>query len=184
MMISTLNSQAFCSAAMQLFQSPPDNRGGPSFEEVVSRHDADGDGKLSIDEVSISEEAFAKADANGDGVIDQTEFDDGGNKIIGDDLRSQDEFPPMGPPPERASEPSFGEVVSRHDADGDGTLSIDELGCTEEAFAEADANGDGVIDQTEFDDGGTRSLEMTCGLRGHLAFHLNPVLVISKMLSR
>ena len=90
-MISTLNSQAFYSSAMQLFQSPPDNRGGPSFEEIVSRHDADGDGKLSIYEVNISEEAFAKADANGDGVIDQTEFDDGGNKIIGDDLRSQEQ---------------------------------------------------------------------------------------------
>lgn len=97
MTINSINSQTFYNPAMQLLQPPPDKKGGPSFEEVVSQRDANGDGKLSIDEVSISEEAFAKADANGDGVIDQTEFESGGNKIIGDDLRAQG---PSSTPPE------------------------------------------------------------------------------------
>ena len=68
---------------------PPGGGGEPSFEEVLSQWDTNGDGVLSIDELGASEEAFAEADTNSDGVIDQTEFDSGSDKIIGDDLRAQ-----------------------------------------------------------------------------------------------
>jgi len=156
MEISGVNSQAsYFTTAMQQSKGPPK---GPSFDDLLGKLDANGDDGLSIDEVSISEEAFAQADANADGVIDESEFDSGGNKIIGDDLKAQGKQPPMGPPPPQGGEPSFAEVLSQWDADGDSALSIDELGASETAFAEADSNDDGVIDQTEFDSGGNKIL--------------------------
>ncbi len=77
-------------------------KGGPSFEEVLQSKDADSDSSLSIDELDISEEAFEKADLNKDGIIDQSEFESGGNRIIGDDLHAQMSEgmqSQMGPPP-------------------------------------------------------------------------------------
>ena len=88
MEISTVNG----TMAGQRPPAPPPQaggKGGPSFEDVLQSKDADSDSSLSIDEIDISEEAFASADLNKDGIIDQSEFESGGNRIIGDDLYAQ-----------------------------------------------------------------------------------------------
>ncbi len=50
----------------------------PSLEDMINRliqdKDEDGSGGLSIDELSISEEAFAQADADGNGQLDSEEL--------------------------------------------------------------------------------------------------------------
>lgn len=155
--ISGLSSYSSALLALQQMQSTTSTTPkAPSFDDLLSNLDTNGDDGLSIDEVNISEEAFAKADANSDGIIDETEYDAGGDEIIGDDLRAQGGPPPMGSGPQPGSEPSFSEVLSQWDTNGDGTLSIDELGASEEAFGQADTNEDGVIDESEFDSGGNK----------------------------
>jgi len=86
--ISTVNGPM----AGQRPPAPPPQaggKGGPSFEEVLQSKDADSDNSLNIDEIDISEEAFDLADLNKDGIIDESEFESGGNRIIGDDLYAQ-----------------------------------------------------------------------------------------------
>ncbi len=41
----------------------------------------------------MKKEAFAQADADGDGVVDQEEFESGGSQVIGDYFRSQQPSP-------------------------------------------------------------------------------------------
>ncbi|MCP4716301.1 MAG: EF-hand domain-containing protein [Deltaproteobacteria bacterium] len=89
-------------------------RGGPSFEEVLQNKDVDGDNALSIDEISISEEAFDKADLNKDGIVDRSEFESGSDRVIGDDLfaqRPEGTQPQMGPPP-GAMQPGMGAMAT------------------------------------------------------------------------
>ena len=88
MEISTVNGPM----AGQRPSAPPPQaggKGGPSFEDVLQSKDADKDSSLSIDEIGISEEAFAAADLNMDGIIDESEFESGGDRIIGEDLYAQ-----------------------------------------------------------------------------------------------
>jgi Ca2+-binding EF-hand superfamily protein len=135
---------------------PPPGRGGQglTFSEVLSKMDADGSGTLSADELNISEEAFALADSDGDGVVTQEEFEAGGAQAIGDYLRSQ-ESQPAGT---AGQGPSFDELLARLDADGNGTLNVDELDVSSEVFAEADTDGDGEVSREEFENGGAQAI--------------------------
>lgn len=166
--ISTVNGPM----AGQRPPAPPPQaggKGGPSFEEVLQSKDADSDNSLNIDEIDISEEAFAKADLNEDGIIDESEFESGGNRIIGDDLHAQmsegmqsQMWPPPGGMQQGGMQsrmelpPSFEELLQNKDADSDDSLSIDEIDISEEVFATADLNKDGIIDKSEFESGGDR----------------------------
>ena len=67
-------------------------------EGLLSMKDADGDGYLSTDEVTLSEELFASADADGDGVLSSSEIADN-MESIGEELRANGEMPPPPPPP-------------------------------------------------------------------------------------
>jgi Ca2+-binding EF-hand superfamily protein len=103
----------------------------PITQRIIQDKDADGDGALSVDEMGISEEAFAKLDANEDGLLDQSELESG--------------LPELGKTiwAER--------MIQDKDADGDGVLSVDEMGIPEETFARLDANEDGLLDQSELE---------------------------------
>ncbi len=76
----------------------------PTFEQVLQDKDTDGDGVLSIDEVNISDDAYAKLDANEDSVIDQDEFKSA-LRMSRDHLKADTHKgmkgmrPEMGPPP-------------------------------------------------------------------------------------
>jgi len=97
MMIDGVNTQSVQFDSSVRPPPPPGGAGGPSFDNVLSTFDSDSDGGLSIDELSISEEAFALADANEDGVVDRAEFESGGAQAIGDDLKAQGTMPPRPP---------------------------------------------------------------------------------------
>lgn len=102
----------------------------PSFELL----DADNSGALSRDEFEAHAKArFARADSNGDGVLDAQELAQMGPKHK-----------------ERRTE----RMLQRMDADGDGALSLAELGAggprRGDPFAMLDKNGDGAVTAEEF----------------------------------
>jgi Ca2+-binding EF-hand superfamily protein len=105
----------------------------PITQRIIQDKDADGDGALSVDEMGISEEVFAKLDANEDGLLDQSELESGLHEL-GKSRRAE-------------------RMIQNRDVDGDGALSVDEMGISEEAFAKLDANEDGLLDQSELESG-------------------------------
>ncbi len=107
---------------------------GPRME--IAQFDADGDGKVTAEEIDGFRAArFAEIDANGDGSISKQEFTDHAAARAG----------------ERA-----GEMFDRLDADSDGVLSQDAIAATmgrgpdgARLIARFDTDGDGAISQDE-----------------------------------
>ena len=64
---------------------------------LLQMKDTDGDGNLSFDEISLSEELFDSADTNGDGLLDGSEIADN-MESIGQELMANGEMPPPPPP--------------------------------------------------------------------------------------
>ena len=115
-----------------------------------------GDGKLSAKELAYAcsitileaEEIIKQYDANGDGLLDQEEFEDLKNQI----LQQQGH--------QMVNQINANTDFSRFDNDGDGRLTANELAqacgmSIEEAqniIYQYDANGDGTLDPDEFED--------------------------------
>lgn len=98
--------------------------GGPphSWEEFTERHDADGDGRVSAEE--LFGDHFDRLDADGDGFVTAADFE------------------------AHRSAMAFTFVAHRADADRDGDLTAAELDAW---FAERDTNGDGRLDASDFE---------------------------------
>lgn len=137
--------------------------GGPSFEDMASRlmthKDADSSGTLSMDEISISEEAFAAADTDENGELNLDELIDYGPEMK-DALRSQGMGRrPPGMHKMGGGQPSVEDMVSRlmenTDADENGTLSNDEIGVSEGLFAQVDTDEDGELNTEELTENAT-----------------------------
>ena len=105
----------------------------PRTQKIIQEKDTAADGVLSVDEMGISEEGFAKLDVNEDGMIDQSELESDLREVT-EALRAQG-------------------VMQNKDTDGDAVLSVDEMGISEEAFAKLDVNEDDMIDQSELESG-------------------------------
>lgn len=101
----------------------------PSAEERFAQRDANGDGKLSPQEVPrMAKERFAKLDGNQDGFLSLEEMK---AKHAEKAARGQDRF-------------------AGADANGDGVLSRAEMRALKEAhFKKMDKNNDGVVTQDE-----------------------------------
>ncbi|MBI1365795.1 MAG: hypothetical protein GC153_07520 [Alphaproteobacteria bacterium] len=102
---------------------------GPRDKESRwERLDANGDGKITLDELDARQKAFlAEADANGDGVLTKDEL-----KAVHDKRRA-----------ERAA-------LMMGDANGDGKVTREEFEAREAArFAKLDTNKDGVLSPDE-----------------------------------
>ena len=126
--------------------------GAPDFETVVSemleQNDADGSGGLSIDEVDFSEEAFAAADADGDGELTQEEMVDYGPELIPSPQGPA--FGMMGGPPfGKNSEEITANLMEDLDADESGTLSLSEIDISETAFSQIDTDENDELDEDE-----------------------------------
>ncbi len=72
----------FLLAAMTLsgswaLDSHGQQRGRPSFDMILQRHDANDDGKISEKEFRGPERFFRRLDADGDGIVDKKEFESG-----------------------------------------------------------------------------------------------------------
>lgn len=106
-------------------------RADPARLEAV---DLDGDGQVSRDEaIAARDEAFAKADGDGDGAVTQAEMS---------------AFHAAHREARRAR--MADRMFARADTDGDGVLSIDEFGARSlERFDQADTDGNGMLSEAE-----------------------------------
>jgi len=108
---------------------------GPSIPKVVEVFDANGDGKLDIDEAPLPMRAhFKTLDSNGDGAIDQDEAK------RAEQLRAASTSGTI----------SIMMILEQFDKNGDGKLQKDEApGPLQRRFGVIDANSDGAIDTDE-----------------------------------
>jgi Ca2+-binding EF-hand superfamily protein len=134
----------------------------PDFEAIVAKKleqkDADNSGGLNIDEVSISEEAFAAVDADGSGELNSdelVEYETGRYEAL-HSKRSQgmQGFQMFGMPPVESGY-SVSTIIEEKDADGNGTLSGSEIDISEDAFSAIDTDEDGELSSDELADSGS-----------------------------
>ena len=118
-----------------LAQSGPEGGPGGKLMETFAEIDTNADGQISPEEIDAHRAArFAAADANQDGALDATE------------LAAMQRAEMEAMLARRAAM-----MIERHDDNGDGTLSADELGegPLERRFAILDTDNDGLISQAE-----------------------------------
>ena len=99
------------------------------IQTILRSRDQDGDGSLSIEEMSIPKEAFTKIDEDQDGLVDM------------DELKT---FFPMAELDRIATD-----IIAERDTNGDGLLTMDEVKMPDELFEKMDQNADGKLDKNE-----------------------------------
>ncbi len=127
---------------VQASQRPPGDLEAMT-QRLIQDKDEDGNGTLNAFEICISDAAFQKADANRDGELDSNELMNSA-RDIGRELG-----PPPGMPMMENLEEMTERLIQNKDQDANGTLSLTELGISEETFEKADANGDGELNSDE-----------------------------------
>lgn len=134
-------------------------------KKVLKDDDANKDGTLSRDEVNISDAAYAKLDANGDGKVTEDELSNAlagrGNAIAAyymkhrkgaktnemlESVLTGDSTTSSGTGYIDAAAAKY---IQNKDTDKDGSLTQSELGLSASTFANIDANGDGKISLSE-----------------------------------
>jgi Ca2+-binding EF-hand superfamily protein len=124
-------------ATSALAQPGPDGEGGPGpmLAEMFGTLDADADGKVTLEELQAHRAAkFAAADANGDGLLDAAEALAFHQAEMAEMLERRAKM-----------------MIERHDDNGDGSLSAEEMGESrlEDRFALIDTDNDGAISPAE-----------------------------------
>ena len=136
-------------------QPPGGLRGGFSFNQVLERHDKDGDGKVTRKEWQGPEEFFGRMDANGDGVLTKEEFQarmqarggfgggfGGGRVGPGGPGRPGG----SGSPPETSPQLDAARMLWLLDANKDGSVSAEEV---KSFFDRADSDRSGSLSKEE-----------------------------------
>jgi Ca2+-binding EF-hand superfamily protein len=126
-------------------QKPPGDW-DEATQRLIKDKDKDGNGTLSALEICISDEAFKKADTNGDGQLSSDELK-ANAQLIGAELAANGQQGPPPPPPDLDA--ATEQLIKNLDLDGNGTLSTDELGISKSVFDKADTNGDGQLSADE-----------------------------------
>lgn len=128
------------------------NGEGPEAQmasDLISTYDTDGDGSLSASEMGMTADELAAYDTDGDGLLSSTEIADG-LKADKETMMAQSAPPP--PPPGETDADLASKILADLDSDGDGALSLEELGA-DSAFAQFDADGDGMVTEAELTSG-------------------------------
>lgn len=113
------------------------------WERLLEHADADGNGVISQDEFNGPEHAFARLDANEDGQITQEE-------ALAATPRQGRQAGQAGMQRGNVNpEQRWQRMLERHDADNSGTISQDEFMGRDEVFDAIDANDDGQISEDE-----------------------------------
>lgn len=133
--------------------------------KYIKDNDANKDGVLSSDEVTLSAEAYAKLDADSDGKVTKKEmqtalagqdntiyqyYKNGGTEdlastLLGSNASSTSSTTTGG----SYSNMAATSYLSKNDADDDGVLSADEVSLSAEIFAKVDKNSDGSLTASE-----------------------------------
>ncbi|MGI9401211.1 MAG: EF-hand domain-containing protein [Rhizobiaceae bacterium] len=108
--------------------------------KMLKRADTNNDGKITLEELNaVNGERFAKADADGDGIVTKAEI------IVA--IEEMDEFPRMA----RFAGTMADRLVYRFDLNDDGKLALEEIqNRTGKHFALLDRNDDGEVVKEEF----------------------------------
>lgn len=118
-------------ATAPVLAQPGRGGGPPVWDEFAERHDVNGDGRVSAEELFQTSDFFARLDADDDGFVTEADFD------------------------LRRSAMVFTFLAHRADRNRDGEVTVAEWDAW---FAVRDSNGDGVLDAEDFGDrrAGTR----------------------------
>ena len=103
--------------------------------DMIENLDEDGDGALSLEEMGGDEDLLTMLDSDEDGLVSQAELE---------------EAPPPPPPPPPNVSDFASKLIEGLDEDGDGALSLEEIG-DNERLAELDSDGDGLVTQEELE---------------------------------
>lgn len=160
-----ISSTSYATSMMQQMQQmqrkePPSDADVAST--IIENSDSDADGLLSLEELGIDEDTFNSMDSDGDGSLTLSELTEGISQAkqnsnspqeFGEFLSSLGlEMPPPPPPmAEGHASKIASDIFSSSDADGDGLLTLEELGIDEELFNSMDSDEDGQISQEELE---------------------------------
>lgn len=140
--------------------------------EVIGKNDANGDGLLSVDELSgLNSDSFSSMDSDGDGSLSSDELTTSFSSLM-DSMKNKEISPQefgsflssMGldvpPPPQQGGGhggPNVAEMTTKifdsKDTNQDGFLSADELGLDKDTFSSIDSDSDGNITKDEMEKG-------------------------------
>ena len=107
------------------------------LQTMFQSRDEDSDGSLSIEEMSIPKEAFAKIDKDQNGLADPEELKAFFQMAEFDRIAA--------------------DIIAKQDVNGDGVLSPDEVKMPDELFGKMDQNADGKLDKNEIADFASRA---------------------------
>lgn len=122
----------------------PGLSGGHGRDAFIASHDADGDGRVTLEEaLTLRGARFDEADSNGDGRLTQQEYVEEYERRLKADHEAQSVAP--GDYFTRAMEQTYERFIVL-DRDKNGFMSREEyLASAERAFEAADSDGDGVV---------------------------------------
>ncbi|MEN9060273.1 EF-hand domain-containing protein [Ponticoccus litoralis] len=131
-------------AERPMAQAPRGGHGGPGFGMPILSYDADGDGRVTVEEVEARQaERFEAADADGNGLLSPEEV-----SAYAEALRAERE--------EMRRAARQAALIARMDADGDGQLSLDEISGVQPETSRfdrildrLDTDGDGALTEEE-----------------------------------
>lgn len=123
--LSVLALAALAWATAPVLAQPGRGGGPPAWDEFAERHDVNGDGQVTEQELFQTFAPFDRLDADGDGVVTEADFDAHRGRM------------------------AFTFMARRADRDRDGEVTAAEWDAW---FAARDSNGDGVLDAEDFAD--------------------------------
>jgi Ca2+-binding EF-hand superfamily protein len=134
-------------------QNRTDRPNRPSFEQLLKNMDSNEDGKLSKSELKGPlNNQFEKADTDEDGFVTKEEFENFPRPKRKGKMGKRNSDNPFARVNDRQKRPSFEQVANGIDTNKDGKISKTEAkGPLSNHFVKVDADNDGFITKTEFE---------------------------------